>query len=181
MHHTIPIIASHDISTKPPRLRPHRRRPFVTTLVGCSALLAFSAAVTVCAPASLGAASRARAKHRLRATDTARLHRVHCSCNSILEKGRATGSLPGTVRAYVNVGAPIVVHFTIKVRGGGSLSGRGSGNPKGDPAEPSFAGHMIVTRGTGRYRHAHGKGGFYGTINRATDAAVMQTTGTLSY
>jgi hypothetical protein len=40
---------------------------------------------------------------------------------------------------------------------------------------------MTVTRGTGRYRYARGKGAFYGTLNRSTYAAVMQTTGTLSY
>jgi hypothetical protein len=85
------------------------------------------------------------------------------------------------VRAYVTVGAPIVFHFTITVRGVGSISGQGAGKPKGNPAEPSFGGTMTVTRGTGRYRHVHGRGGFYGTINRATYAAVMQTTGTLAY
>jgi hypothetical protein len=84
------------------------------------------------------------------------------------------------VRAYITVGAPIVFRFTITVRGVGSLSGQGSGKPKGNPAEPSFSGTMTVTRGTGRYRHARGKDGFYGT-SRGTYAAVMQTTGTLSY
>jgi hypothetical protein len=109
------------------------------------------------------------------------LHRVHCNCDEILEEGQAKGSLPGTVRAYVTVGAPIIFHFTITVRGAGTLSGQGSGKPKGNPAEPSFSGTMTITHGTGRYRHAHGKGGFYGTLNRATYAAVMQTTGTLAY
>jgi hypothetical protein len=179
MNSIIPSIPAYNVSTKQPRSRLHRGRHLATALVGCGALLALSPAITVGTPASISAASRTRAVRTLH--DTAKLHRVHCSCNAILEKGRAKGSLPGSVLAYVNVGAPIVFHFTIKVRGGGSLSGRGSGKPKGNPAEPSFAGHVIVTRGTGRYRHAHGKGGFYGTINRSTDAAVMQTTGTLSY
>ena len=109
------------------------------------------------------------------------MHRVRCSCDEILEEGQAKGALPGAVRAFVIVGAPIIFRFTITVRGVGSLSGQGSGKPKGNPEEPSFSGTMTVTRGTGRYRHARGKGGFYGTINRASYAAVMQTTGTLSY
>lgn len=146
--------------------------------IGCGAVLAFA----LSAPAtSTATASRAHEARFLRVTDTAHMHRVHCSCDEILEEGEARGSLVGVVRAYVTVGAPIVFRFTITVRGVGSLSGQGSGKPKGDPAEPSFSGTMTVTRGTGRYRSAHGTGGFYGTINRASYAAVMQTTGTLSY
>jgi hypothetical protein len=148
------------------------------TLLSCAALGAFAAG----APTSTSfGAEGARVARTLRAVDTAHLHRVHCSCSEILEEGEAKGALPGWLRAYVTVGAPIVVRFTITVRGGGTLSGEGSGKPKGNPAEPSFAGTMTVTRGTGRYRHAHGKGDFYGTLNRSTYAAVMQTTGTLSY
>ncbi len=152
-----------------------RRR---TRTLSFAALLMLAASTAT--PTSFGAV-RARAARTLRAVDTAHLRRAHCSCNAILEEGDAKGAIPGTVRAYVIVGAPIIFRFTITVRGGGTISGEGAGKPKGNPAEPSFAGTMTVTRGTGRYRHAHGKGGFYGTLNRSTFAAVMQTTGTLSY
>jgi hypothetical protein len=149
-----------------------------TLTLCCAVLAAFAAGAPT--STSFGAVG-ARVARTLPAVDTAHLHRVHCACSEILEEGEAKGTLPGWVRAYVTVGAPIVVRFTITVRGGGTLSGEGSGKPKGNPAEPSFAGTMTVTRGTGRYRHAHGKGDFYGTLNRSTYAAVMQTTGTLSY
>ena len=148
------------------------------TLLSCTALGAF--AVSALTSTSFGAVG-ARVARTLSAVDTAHLHHVHCSCSEIVEEGEAKGTLPGWVRAYVTVGAPIVVRFTISVRGGGTLSGEGSGKPKGNPAEPSFAGTMTVTRGTGRYRYAHGKGDFYGTLNRSSYAAVMQTAGTLSY
>jgi hypothetical protein len=148
-------------------------------LAGCALALALLASAP--AATSVNAALRARAARTLRAADAAHMHRVPCSCDEILEEGQARGSLPGAVRAYVTVGAPIIFRFTITVRGVGSLSGQGSGKPKGNPAEPSFSGTVTVTRGTGRYRHVHGKGGLYGTINRATYAAVMQTTGTFSY
>jgi hypothetical protein len=147
-------------------------------LLSCAALGAFAAGAPT--STSFGAVG-ARVARTLRAFDTAHLHRVHCSCSEILEEGEAKGTLPGWLRVYVTVGAPIVVRFTITVRGGGTLSGEGSGKPKGNPAEPSFAGTTTVTRGTGRYRHARGKGDFYGTLNRSTYAAVMQTTGTFSY
>jgi len=155
--------------------RHHRRR---VALIGCAAAPIVASALTV--PITRGAPPQARTATTLRVADTAHLHRVRCSCNDVREEGEAKGSLPGKVSAYVNVGAPIIFRFTITLHGG-SLSGEGSGKPKGNPAEPSFAGNMTVTRGTGRYRHAHGTGGFYGTINRRTYAAVMQTTGTLSY
>jgi hypothetical protein len=150
-----------------------------TTLIACGVALALGAGAP--ATTSVDAALRARAASTLRATDTAHMRRVRCACDEILEEGQARGSLPGALRAFVTIGAPIVFRFTITVRGVGSLSGQGSGRPKGNPAEPSFSGTMTVTRGTGRYRYAHGKGGFYGTINRATYAAVVQTTATLSY
>jgi hypothetical protein len=150
-----------------------------------AATLAWGALLVVCAGAPAAAdrsdLPNAHVARSLRVLDTAHMHRVSCSCNDIAEEGQAKGSLAGTVRAYVNVGSPIIFRFTISVHGGGTLSGEGSGRPKGNPAEPSFKGTMKVTRGTGRYRHAHGTGGFYGTINRSSYAAVMQTTGTLSY
>jgi hypothetical protein len=144
----------------------------------CAGLLALVASVRASTSVS---AVRARVGRTLRTVEVAHLHRARCACSEVLEEGEAKGSLPGKVRAYVTVGAPIVFRFTIAVRGGGTLSGEGRGKPKGNSAEPSFAGTMTVTHGTGRYRHIHGKGGFYGTINRSTFAAVMQTTGTLSY
>ena len=150
-----------------------------TALIVCAATLALDAAG---APATGLATDPSHVAARtLRVTDTARMHRVNCSCDEILEEGQAKGAVPGSVRAYVTVGAPIIFRFTITQRGVGTLTGQGSGKPKGNPAEPSFSGSMTVTRGTGRYRHAHGTGGFYGTINRSTYAAVIQTTGTLSY
>jgi hypothetical protein len=113
-------------------------------------------------------------------TDAAHLHATPTSGEEILEVGRATGTLPGTVRAYLNVGATVTAHFTISTAAG-SISGLGSGRLKGRAAEPSFSGRMTVAHGTGRYAHAHGEGGFFGTINRRTDALVVQTTGELSY
>ncbi|HST33533.1 MAG TPA: hypothetical protein VLJ80_08450 [Solirubrobacteraceae bacterium] len=147
--------------------------------LACGVLLVLCAGAPAATnPSALPGAHVARS---LRVVDTAHMHRVSCNCNDIAEEGQAKGSLPGPVRGYVNVGAPIIFRFTITVRGGGTLSGEGSGKPRGNPAEPSFKGTMKVTGGTGRYRHAHGTGGFYGTINRSSYAAVMQVAGTLSY
>jgi hypothetical protein len=155
-----------------------RRRHVHAIALACGDLLVLCAGAPAATNPDLPNAHVARS---LRVIDTAHMHRVSCNCNDIAEEGEAKGSLPGSIRAYVNVGAPIIFRFTITIHGGGTLSGEGSGKPKGNPAEPSFKGAMKVTSGTGRYRHAHGTGGFYGTINRSSYAAVMQTTGTLSY
>jgi hypothetical protein len=125
----------------------------------------------------------AHAARLLNATDTAHMHLVRESeSGDLIEEGVAKGALPGTVNVEFSLAATIHATFTIHTRDG-SISGHGSGELHGSGREASFGGTMTVTRGTGRYAHAHGHGGFYGTINRETHnyAAVVQTTGTLVY
>ncbi len=122
----------------------------------------------------------ARASRTLNATDAAHLHLVKSPGSLILEEGPASGALSGTVKARCNVGPTITANFTIYTHSG-SISGHGSGKLNTSGAEPSFGGSMTVTSGTGRYAHAHGHGGFYGVLNRKTEALTIQTTGTLSY
>jgi hypothetical protein len=130
--------------------------------------------------AASGGVQRAQAARTLPVTDSAHLHMVPSSGEEILEVGNATGTLPGKIKAYINVGPTVTVHFTITTSAG-SISGVGSGKLKGRAAEPSFSGHMSVQHGTGRYAHAHGEGSFYGTLNRATYALSVGTTGKLAY
>jgi len=122
----------------------------------------------------------ARAARTLNVTDTAHLHYVKAPGASLLEEGSATGGLPGTVKVRIIVGATVNATFTIYAHGG-SITGDGSGTLHGTGLYASFGGTMSVSHGTGRYTHAHGHGGFYGVINRNTDALTVQTTGTLTY
>jgi hypothetical protein len=126
------------------------------------------------------AAADAHASRTLKATDTAHLRYVSASGSLLREEGKASGTLPGSMRASVNVGATISGNFTIYTRGG-SIKGHGSATPHGSGVYESFAGSVTVTGGTGRYAHAHGHTGLYGTFNRNTYALTIQTTGTLSY
>jgi hypothetical protein len=153
-----------------------RRQLMVAGLLGCYVLLALAAVPGIAS----GGGPSARVTRTLTAIDTAHLHKIPNSGEEVLEVGRATGTLPGSVRAYLNVGPTVIAHFAIYTQAG-SISGVGTGRLKGRAAEPSFAGRMSVRHGTGRYAHAHGEGGFYGTLNRKTYALVVQTTGTLSY
>ena len=153
-----------------------RRRTLLGALLGCSA----ASAIAVGPGLANARGPSARLAHTLIATDTAHLQRASSPGEEIFETGRATGTLPGSVRAYLNVGPTVEVKFTISTTSG-SISGTGSGKLKGRPAEPSFAGRMVVNHGTGRFQHAHGEGDVYGTLNRRSYAVVVQTTGTLHY
>jgi hypothetical protein len=116
----------------------------------------------------------------LSATDTAHLHYVRSSGSVLYEEGAASGTLPGSMHARCNVGASFTASFTLYTRGG-SITGHGRATPHGSGTYESFAGTIVVSGGTGRYAHAHGHAGLYGTFNRRTYALVIQTTGRLSY
>jgi hypothetical protein len=98
----------------------------------------------------------------------------------VFEEGPASGPLPGHIKADLSVGGTFSGTVTIYARGG-TVTGHGTATPHGSGRYESFAGTLIVTHGTGRYAHAHGHGGFYGTFDRKTYAVVVQTTGKYFY
>jgi hypothetical protein len=116
----------------------------------------------------------------LKATDTAHLHYVRSSGSLLLDEGKATGTLPGSMRVRLNLGTTFTGTFTIYASGG-SIEGHGSATPHGSGTYESFSGTLTVTGGTGRYAHAHGRGGLYGTFDRDNYALVIETTGSLTY
>jgi hypothetical protein len=146
-------------------------------------------AVTVLCALSLAGAAQAtsrpaRPAHAARAlavNDEGHLHVVGESGADLIEEGPVTGTIPGSVQVHFNIGAIITATFVLYPRGGGTLAGHSSGALNSSGRYSSFGGTMAVTSGTGRYRHAHGTGGFYGVVNRKTDAATVQTRGTLHY
>jgi len=139
------------------------------------------AATSTALAASHTASPRARTARTLVANDEGRLKKKDESGPNLLEEGPATGTLPGWVRVKFNIGATIKAWFVLYPRGGGSISGKGEGALHSTKRYASFGGHMSVTSGTGRYRHARGSGGFYGVVDRETLALTVQTRGTLHY
>ncbi len=123
---------------------------------------------------------RAHAAHVLKATDTAHLHYISASGSLLFDEGKATGTLPGSMRVHLNLGTTFTGSFTIYASGG-SIEGHGSATPHGSGTYESFSGTLTVTGGTGRYVHAHGRGGLYGTFDRENYALVIKTTGSLTY
>jgi hypothetical protein len=84
------------------------------------------------------------------------------------------------MRAHVDVGATFTGSFVTYTRYG-TIIGHGSATPHGSGTYESFSGTLVVTGGSGRYAHAHGTAGLYGTFDRDNYAFVVQTTGTLLY
>ena len=148
-------------------------------LAGAASPAAGAAAIILAIVAALAVTGVAVAS-TLKATDTAHLRYVSASGALLLEKGAATGTLPGSMTVHMDVGATFTGSFTIVTKYG-SILGHGTATPHGSGAYESFAGSLTVTGGTGRYRHAHGSGGLYGTFDRGNYALVIQTNGTLSY
>lgn len=151
-------------------------------LVGAVALIGLVPTVGAYAAAGSPSAQQART---LAATDTAHLHYISHSGSQLFEEGSASGTLPGTMRTHCSIGPILNANFTIYTHGG-SITGHGKATvtpPTGEHASryESFHGSLVVTNGTGRYGHAHGQAGFYGTFDRKTYALVIQTTGRLSY
>lgn len=130
--------------------------------------------------ACAASAEPALAARALKATDTAHLRYVSASGSLLIEDGRASGTLPGTMKVHFDIGPTFTGSFTIYASGG-SISGRGSAVPHGSGIYESFAGSLTVTGGSGRYAHARGQAKLYGTFDRDNYALLVQTVGTLHY
>ena len=141
-------------------------------------LLALALAALV--PGYAGARARRHATSRaFSGNDNATLHLVHASGSKLIEKGRASGALPGRVDAVLFVGTTFHGTFTIHTRGG-EIFGRGSAKPSTGRGEiENFAGSLQATGGTGRFRGAHGSGRLYGSFNRRNYRILMRIRGKL--
>jgi hypothetical protein len=150
----------------------------VANLPAVMAVARVTAAAT--RPAQTAGSRRARAAHALNATDTAHLHYVSASGSLLNEQGTASGTIPGRMRVRFDVGTRFTGSFTIYTRNG-TITGHGTATPHGSGVYESFAGSLIVSGGSGRYRRARGRAGLYGTFDRNSYGLVVQTTGTLRY
>jgi hypothetical protein len=125
-------------------------------------------------------APSAHAARTLDGTDTAHLHLVHQRETVVFEEGAAGGAIPGHMRAQLEVGSVFTGTCTIST-GAGTITGHGRATPHGSGRYQSFSGTLTITGGSGRYAHAHGQTGLYGTFDRRTFALVIQTSGRISY
>jgi hypothetical protein len=160
-----------------PRVCSSGAAAFLVTAASCLAIATQTADATA---GMVSTARHARTARVLNATDTSHLHYISSSGSLLLEEGKATGTLPGRMRVHLNLGTTFTGTFTIYASGG-SIQGHGSAAPHGSGVYESFSGTLTVTGGSGRYAHAHGHGGLYGTFDRDNYALVIKTTGNLAY
>jgi hypothetical protein len=162
--------------------RKHEPRRLVRTrrAIGLAILLGGLGLTSASASSATGHRGAARAAHVLNGTATAHLHLIRPEGTKLYEEGPVTGALAGSMRAEFDTGTTFTGSFTIRTHGG-SIDGSGSASPHGTGRYRSFSGALTITGGTGRYSHAHGRAGLYGTFDRRSYALLIQTTGTLSY
>jgi hypothetical protein len=154
----------------------------VRPALGSVALAALAVTLGLAPPPAAGARGGLRAyeARSLKATDEAHLRYVSASGSTLYETGRATGTLPGSMRVHMRIGATFSGSFTIYAPGG-TIEGHGSATPHGAGVYESFSGSLTISGGGGHFRHAHGTARLYGTFNRNTYALLIQTQGTLRY
>jgi hypothetical protein len=148
-----------------------------TAAIAAVAALAFAALPTA---AQGSRPPTAHASRTLNVNDASHLHLVRSSGSLLYEEGSNRGALAGKMNARLDIGPTFTGSFTIHTSAG-EVMGHGSASPHGSGRYESFSGTVVVTGGTGRYAHAHGTAGLYGTFDRDTYAFVIQTKGKLSY
>jgi hypothetical protein len=160
----------------------HRRRELRTWRLAASFVAVAALAWISFSSQTAGALQEAHATRVLRSSDMAKLHYIESksSGSHLFEEGSASGTLPGSMHVYANIGPTLTATFTIFTHGG-TIVGRASATPHGSGRYESFAGSLVATGGSGSFAHAHGRAGFYGVLNRLTYGMVVQTTGTLLY
>lgn len=172
-------------SAGPPRITcVGGRRPGFPAAWIWTATVASAAATTIAFATPAGARSSHPHKHahaaNVKVNDSASLHLTAHAGNDLTESGKATGSIPGTVRVSLKLNIhKATASFSISTPTG-TLTGRGAGKLKfGKSGYDSFGGQLVVTGGTGRYAHASGKGAIYGSIYRLNDAMRVKVEGSL--
>ena len=146
------------------------------TIIATAALLMSTAAEASASASAL----RANVARTLNGSDSAHLRLVHQHESLLSEEGAATGALPGRMRAELTIGSLFRGTCTIYTSHG-SITGNGAATPHGTGRYQSFRGTLLITGGSGRYRHVHGRTELSGSFDRRTFGLVVQTTGRLSY
>lgn len=114
--------------------------------------------------------------------DAAHLHLISGGGTALTEQGKASGTIPGTVRVWLTLHAyTATASFTIYSKAG-NISGHATGKLKfSKNGYDSFAGAATINHGTGRYARASGSGTFYGSVYRGNYNMSVQVYGQLRY
>jgi hypothetical protein len=114
--------------------------------------------------------------------ESGRLHLTSKHGFTLNEEGSASGTIRGKLYLHLKIVSTNRVTAEVSIYpSGGSLTGYARAAYHVAGATANFSGSMSIARGTGRYRHAHGRGlSFTGTIKRSNDAVTVYLSGKLS-
>jgi hypothetical protein len=151
------------------------------SLAAVGALAAATGTLALAGTAGASGSTAVAAK-TITLNDTGRLHETSHRGFNLYESGAATGTIGGTVSLHLDVVSTNRVTAEITVHAsGGSMTGTASGAYRNNGSTASFSGTLSITRGTGKYSHAHGSGlSFSGTIQRASGSVTVRVNGHLS-
>lgn len=98
--------------------------------------------------------------------------------NTLYERGRASGTLNGAVEIKLTLvnSTHVTAVFTVKPSGG-SINGQASGSFQSVGTLGYFGGALLITRGTGTYKHASGRISISGILNRRNDHLIVHVSG----
>jgi hypothetical protein len=152
------------------------------SFVAIAVMAALALALWAGGVSSAAPSAHAAKRRTLNLSGTATLHLTRKSGNVIYEKGTATGTLPGTVKARFVTGITKVTGtVTFYPYSGGSLTLTAVGYPQSASTVTRFNGSVAVLKGTGRFKKALGSGTFYGTANRKTWAVTVHASARITY
>jgi hypothetical protein len=161
------------------------RRMRVRALVLAGAMTSLGAVAVLGAGASSAAGPVATAARTLNLNESGRLHLTSSHGFKLNEQGSASGSIRGSIYIHLQLHESNRVTAEVNIYpSSGSLTGNGSASygVSPDGADAVFSGTLSISRGSGRYAHAHAtRLRFTGTIQRKTDAVTVRLSGPLSY
>lgn len=134
------------------------------------------------APAALGRPRPvANLARTIALSETGRLHPLNHGGTTITEEGRATGTYNCAITVHLVIQSAERMSATFTVRpSGGTVTGSGSARLEGEGASGYFGGFLSITKGTGAFARASGRGiGFSGTFNRSNFTATVHVHGTV--
>lgn len=158
------------------RNRAHR------SLAGAAGLLT-AAACALALSAGGASGATAHAAHAITLNESGRLHLTSHHTTHLNFQGTASGTIRGTIYIHLNVTSPSRVSAEVSIYpSSGSLTGVSTASYHANGGQANFSGTMSISRGSGRYAHAHASAlRFSGTIQRSNDATTVRVSGPLSY
>lgn len=153
--------------------------------VTASSVVLASPAIASNGDAHSGEAAAARSEHSAKSAgketyirETAHLRPSSHSSVQLVEEGTGYGTFKAQVKITMAIKS-IVTGVLVAKLPGGTIYGTASATPHYSGRWVTFKGALKVMRGTGRYAHASGTTGFYGSIDRYDYKLNVQVIGHL--